>query len=99
MDRTDHKILVHCYSGVNNNGNETKSIQMYRNRKKCVPFHPVGLGFKSVMCVEVTLTRLYQKTKWARHGRVSNMLQDKTDKPDSNQRMSVFYKVYLCRRL
>ena len=50
-----------------------------------MPLHPVGLLFKSFMCVEFALIRLYQKTKRTFNGRVL----DKTVKMDSNRRRTV----------
>ena len=41
------------------------------------------------MCLEVTLTRLYQKTNIACNGWVPDMDRTKTDKTDSNQRRTV----------
>ena len=50
-----------------------------------MPFHPVGLLFKSAICIEVTLFGLYQKTKFTRNKQVL----DKMDRMDSNRRRTI----------
>ena len=63
MDRTELKNTCPLLAIVEM---EEKSIQIYRNSRKCTLIYPLGLGFKPIMCVNVTLTRVYQKT-WFMH--------------------------------
>ena len=61
-------------------------IIIYQNAlklRKRTPFHPVNISFKSVLCVEVTLITLYQKTKWTHNGWIP-------EKADSNRRRTLY---------